>query len=310
MSFDFFNNSCDLSEQNGFSGNRLDRLGEQRDALDAAALSRRADARFYVMAGHGQLLKSVTPFDPLFTANEVMSLNGDPVGAYLLGLQEDGAPEFALSVPAQETYHDGILSVDLRSITRAGVLVGQNIGAVAQARALVSWHGSHRYCARCGTASKVIQAGYARHCSACDINHFPRTDPVAIMLAVDGDYCLLGRSPTFPELMVSCLAGFIEVGETMEEAVRREIFEEAGVRTRRVRYHSTQAWPFPSSLMMGCFAEAISTEITLDDELEMCRWFSRAETRHILARNHFEGIWSPPEMAIAHQLMRGFVEGF
>lgn len=306
---DFFDAACDLSDKNGFTGNSLDRLGEQRDTLDFDALISSENAKFYVVVGHGQLVKSTKPFVATFTAEDIQTLGEDMHQAHLLGLTENGDPEFALGIAPREEFPDNMEAIDLRSATRAGVLMGQNVGALAQARSLVAWHRNSQFCPKCGTKTNSIQAGYARRCEPCGITHFPRTDPVSIMIAVDGDRCLLGRSPHFPENMVSALAGFIEVGETIEEAVRREILEEAGVECRRVRYHSSQPWPFPSSLMIGCFAEATSTDIKLDDELELCRWFSRDETRAILENTHPEGFWAPPETAIAHQLMRSFVRG-
>lgn len=299
----------DLSSMNGFSGNTLNRLGEQRNALDLAALNGDERSRYYVLSEQRQLIKATHPFDALFTRAEVLALGGNPDEAYLLGCRDDGTAEFALAVQRQEEYPDHIQAVDLRTLTRAGILVGERLGAIAQARSLVLWHDTHQYCAQCGSKTQVAQAGYARRCITCEANHFPRTDPVVIMLAIDDDRCLLGRGSAFPENMVSCLAGFIEVGETAEEAVRRELFEESGVKTSHVRYHSSQPWPFPSSLMIGFYADAISTTIKTDDELEMCRWFTREETRAILAKEHKEGFWSPPQMAIAHQLMKGFVEG-
>ena len=306
---DFFNAACDLSDKNGFTGNSLDRLGEQRDTLDFDALVSAKNAKFYVVAGHRQLIKSTKPFVARFTAEDIQTLGEDMYQAHLLGLTENGDPEFALGIAPREEFPANMEAIDLRSATRAGVLMDQDVGALAQARSLVAWHRNSQFCPKCGTKTKVIQAGYARRCEPCGITHFPRTDPVSIMIAVDEDRCLLGRSPHFPENMVSALAGFIEVGETIEEAVRREILEEAGVKCRRVRYHSSQPWPFPSSLMLGCFAEAVSTDIKLDDELELCRWFSRDETRAILENTHPEGFWAPPKTAIAHQLMRSFVEG-
>lgn len=306
---DFFNAACDLSDKNGFTGNMLDRMGEQRDTLDFDTLTNHENAKFYIVVGHGQLVKSTEPFNAIFSAEDIQTLGEDTSQGYLLGLTENGDPEFALGIAPREDFPAGMGAIDLRSATRGGILRNQEVGAIAQARSLVAWHHNSQFCPKCGTKTEVIQAGYARRCEPCGMTHFPRTDPVSIMLAVDGDRCLLGRSPHFPENMVSALAGFIEVGETVEEAVRREILEEAGIRCGRVRYHSSQPWPFPSSLMIGCFAEATTTNITLDDELDLCRWFTRDETHAILENTHPKGFWAPPETAIAHQLMRSFVEG-
>jgi NAD+ diphosphatase len=157
--------------------------------------------------------------------------------------------------------------------------------------------------------SLPVRGGGGRVCQNCGAEHFPRVDPVVIMLAVQGERCLLGRQPRFAPGMYSALAGFLEPGETIEEAVRRETKEEAGIHIGRVRYHSSQAWPFPSSLMIGCHAEAISTEVVRDAaELEDCRWFERDEVRLMLAGAHPQGLVTPPRMAIAHQLIRGFAE--
>jgi NAD+ diphosphatase len=147
----------------------------------------------------------------------------------------------------------------------------------ATARAIYNWHRTHQFCAACGAASLVAQAGWERHCPACGAKHFPRTDPVVIMLVTRGNRLLLGRSAGWPEGMYSALAGFIEPGETLETAVAREVLEETGLHTRNIRYIASQPWPFPNSLMFGCTAEADSDEITLDDELEDARWLSREE---------------------------------
>lgn len=144
---------------------------------------------------------------------------------------------------------------------------------------------------------------------ACGAQHFPRTDPVVIMLAHDGDRCLLGRQPHFLQGMWSCLAGFIEPGENIEEATRREIAEEAGIRCGRVRYLGSQPWPFPMSLMIGCHVEALSTGLSVDrTELEAARWFARAEAAAMLDRRHPDGLTTPPPWAIAHHIIRAWVE--
>jgi len=149
--------------------------------------------------------------------------------------------------------------------------------------------------------------GYKRVCTGCEAQLFPRTDPVAIMLAVTPDKCLLGRSPHFPPGMYSCLAGFIEPGETIEDAVRRETFEESGIRIGRVAYHASQPWPFPHSLMIGCFGEALTHDVDPDrEELEDCRWFFRDEVAAIIAGTHPDGILMPPPGAIASHLVRAW----
>lgn len=148
----------------------------------------------------------------------------------------------------------------------------------ASARALLEWHRAHRFCARCGAGSEPAQAGWQRDCPACGASHFPRTDPVVIMLITHGNSVLMGRSHAWPEGMYSLLAGFVEPGETVEAAVRREVFEEAGVRVGAVSYLASQPWPFPASLMLGCHGAALGNEITIDPkEIEDARWMSREE---------------------------------
>jgi NAD+ diphosphatase len=174
---------------------------------------------------------------------------------------------------------------------------------------MLDWHQRHRFCANCGERSRVSSAGWRRDCAACGAQHFPRVDPVVIMLAVDGDRCLLGRQPRFAVGMYSALAGFLEPGETIESAVRREIMEEAGISCGEVTYFASQPWPFPSSLMIGCFAQARDTDIVVDlTELEDARWFSRAEVAQMLADTHPGGMSSPKPFAIAYHLMKAFVE--
>jgi NAD+ diphosphatase len=155
----------------------------------------------------------------------------------------------------------------------------------------------------------VVEAGWKRACPACKAEHFPRTDPVAIMLAVRGDRGLLGRSGRFAATMWSCLAGFVEPGESLEDAVRRETLEEAGIRCGRVKYLYSQPWPFPMSLMNGCLAEALGDDIKMDaNELVDCRWFSKDECAAMLMRKHPDGLTCPPPVAIAHHIIRTWVE--
>jgi NAD+ diphosphatase len=196
--------------------------------------------------------------------------------------------------------------VDLRgAMTR---LPAPEAGLAATARALVNWHRTHGFCSSCGARSALHQAGWQRKCPACGASHFPRTDPVVIMLVRHGNRVLLGRTPGWPEGMYSALAGFIEPGETPESAVRREVLEETGIRLTSVRYVAAQPWPFPNSLMLGFVAEAASEAITLDDELEDARWLSREEMVAVRAGLHPE-IKAPRRGAIAHHLMQAWLSG-
>ena len=190
-----------------------------------------------------------------------------------------------------------------------GLLPAAQLGLLAQARSLLGWHESHPFCARCGQATGIDLGGIRRRCAACDALHFPRVDPVVIMLAIHGEDCLLGRSHHFDPGRYSALAGFMEPGETIEGAVRRETEEESGIRIGEVVYFASQPWPFVSSLMIACHAEALTREIRMDEsELDDCRWFSRAEVRQMLAGAHPQEFTAPPEMAIANRLLAAFAE--
>ena len=176
------------------------------------------------------------------------------------------------------------------------------------ARSLVDWHARHRFCARCGQPTKVTKGGWQRTCAACGADHFPRVDPVTIMLVEHEGNILLGRQPRFPPRRFSALAGFVEPGESIEEAVAREIFEEAGVRVRDVSYVASQPWPFPSQLMIGCHSHADDPALTIDaTEIEEARWFSRAEVAAAM-KAQAEGredaaFLAPPPHAVAHHLL-------
>jgi NAD+ diphosphatase len=190
------------------------------------------------------------------------------------------------------------------------LLPPEELGPLGEAKSLLYWHQRHRFCSACGAPSRMAAGGWRRECDACAAQHFPRTDPVVIMLAVRGDACLLGRQARFVPGMYSCLAGFVEPGETIEEAVRRETREEAGIGIGRVDYLCSQPWPFPSSLMIGCLAEALDEALAIDrQELEDARWFGRTEAALILAGKHPDGLICPPPIAIAHHLLGAFVTG-
>jgi NAD+ diphosphatase len=177
---------------------------------------------------------------------------------------------------------------------------------LATAKSMFEWRRRHKHCANCGEPTEVMEGGWKRGCPACNAEHFPRTDPVVIMLPVHGDRCMLGRGAVWPKGIFSALAGFLEPGETIEEACARELHEEAGLTATSVRYHSTQPWPYPSSLMIGLIAEVDGDQATPDQtELAEVMWFTRAEARDLL-EGKTEGVMAPGAMAIAHQLIRAW----
>ena len=294
----------------GFAGNRIDRQSETRsDDSAAKALADPAAKLLLVAAGRICLKLNGGAFDPYYGIMESEKLVPRLDQAVLLGWSENGP---LLAVPAGvdlENLPQDIKAIDYRSVNVQGLLDEAGLGALAQAGALIAWHGSHRFCGRCGAPTEMRAGGYKRVCTNCGSEHFPRTDPVAIMLAVTADRCVLGRSPHFAPGMYSALAGFIEPGETIENAVRREVLEESGIRLGRVVYHASQPWPFPYSLMIGCFGEALNEDLRFDSrELEDCRWFTRNEVREILAGSSGSGVFVPPRAAIAHHLIRAWAE--
>lgn len=306
--------SLDASALTGYGVNGLDRLAARRDdAPFVADLATAAGTRHLVFHGDIPLLrKRGETHDPFFQLAEIAGL-GAVRETVLLGRDEDGAMFGSLlEAPAAESGEGAqdMISMDLRSIAAQGLLPAPTLGAMAECKSLLYWHARHRFCSNCGAPTRLAASGWRRECDACEAQHFPRTDPVAIMLIVDGDSCLLGRQARFPAGMYSALAGFVEPGETIEHAVRREISEESAIVVGRVAYHASQPWPFPASLMIGCFGEALSREVVIDrTELEDARWFSRAEAQAMFEGRHEGGLLAPSRLAIAWHLLRAFAEG-
>ncbi|RWX76588.1 NAD(+) diphosphatase [Neorhizobium lilium] len=296
-----------------FAGNRLDRQAEYR-ADDCVEKALAADGTHIlaftgprlILKHDGQIL------DPLFSPYELAELQPDFDNAVLLGYKENGEPRIAVPVLiAPEELASHYKPTEARALFRDALVDEELQGEAAQAVGLLNWNAANRFCGKCGSTTEMKIGGYKRVCTQCQHMLFPRTDPVVIMLTVDveNDRCLLGRSHHFQEGMYSCLAGFLEPGETIENAVRRETFEEAGIRVGRVRYHASQPWPMPHSLMIGCYSEAISVDITIDpQEMQDVRWFSRAEASAMLDAPPESQYFAPVKGAIAHRLLRDWIE--
>jgi NAD+ diphosphatase len=284
-----------------FSGNPLDRASERRS--DAAWLQAQARAGLYL------------PFwqtRPFIAGDRVKfqpwQSQWDGATCIFLGL-DDGQPLFAVDLPGEtEPVLSGGSFQEMRA--SAFVLPLRDTAIAGQAKALLDWHKRHGFCANCGNKTQSQDGGYRRVCPNCGAEHFPRTDPVVIMLPVfrheDGsEECLIGRNKRFPPLLYSAFAGFVEPGESMEEAVRRELCEEVNLRVGAVSYHATQPWPFPSSIMLGCYAQALTRDFTIDGhEIEAARWLSKEEARSRLANQIEDEMRLPVTIAIAHHLIK------
>ena len=284
-----------------FSGHPLDRADHVRCDAELLAEARR-DGRAMLLrldglvpAGAGEALGWM----PLSAAD------GDAETVFLGML--GGHPAFA-AVPDHGDPDPAF--THRRTWEAIGQLGAADLALYGGARSIVDWHARHRFCARCGQPTAMAKGGWQRDCASCGAQHFPRVDPVAIMLVEHDGALLLGRQTRFPPGRYSALAGFIEPGETIEEAVAREVMEEAGVRVRDVRYIASQPWPFPSQLMIGCHALADARDLTLDvTEIEDARWFTRAEVAEAMAAGEGGAFAPAPPQAIAHHMLRWWLEG-
>ncbi|GEO99176.1 NAD(+) diphosphatase [Methylobacterium haplocladii] len=301
---------ADAYDRLGFVKSRLVRHGAEREHVAVPPVDAPGTG-ILLFAGDRVILRPGETPTALLTPDEAARRPDGPLTIFL-GRFED-RPVFATALPedAAESFPEPDFRIsDLRGIAAQGAVAAEELGLLATAKSVLAWHGRNGFCSNCGTATEPKAGGFRRECPACGMHHFPRTDPVVIMLVHRGDACLIGRGPHFPGTMYSCLAGFVEPGETIEDAVRRETFEETGIAVGSVRYRASQPWPFPSSLMIGCVAEATTEVITRDPlELAEARWVSRAELRTMFDACHPEGITAPQPLAIAHLLLRDFLDG-
>ncbi|MEO8300754.1 MAG: NAD(+) diphosphatase [Rhizomicrobium sp.] len=284
-----------------FSGNPLDRASYRRG--DEAWLGEQAESGLFLPFWQNRLfvVDERAGFLPWREAWQSHT-------RIFLGLDGEQAL-FAVDIPGEEEPQLGQGAfAEMRSA--AFVLPGRDTAIAGQAKALLDWHKRHGFCSNCGAATQLRDAGYRRLCPECGAEHFPRTDPVVIMLPVfkaedGGSECLVGRNLRFPPGLFSAFAGFVEPGESMEEAVRRELQEEVNLKTGAVHYHATQPWPFPSSLMLGCYAQALSRDFAIDNnEIEAARWLSKDEARARLAHQIEDELKLPATIAIAHHLIK------
>jgi len=299
------------SRANAYTGSPLDRCSGQRDDADFIAAALANDSAIFAPVWRARsLMRGVEqglPEAVLLSRSgaEAVRMAGGPWA--FLGLWQE-RPVFAVDCSTTDDPlpllppEMGAFS-DLRGV--AGLLPEGEASVLAHARGLMHWRVKNRFCGVCGTPTEPRSAGNATACPGCGAQHFPRTDPAVIMLVMRGDSCLLGHSTRFPTVtMYSTLAGFVEPGESFEEAVRREVMEESGIHVGQVSYHSSQPWPFPSSIMIGFHAEGLSEEITIDpEELRDARWFTRDELR-----NHANlGFSLPRADSIARRLIEDWL---
>lgn len=293
----------------------LERLSLSRSTLDRAAVRRTdpqlietllADPGTRVALFHeGESAVSEGPTLQLYTAASVTELkNVSPY--FFLGVDAEGHGYLAVAVAERPEVSEGVRWAPLREV--GALLDDTGAGIFTTAVALIAWHRFHQHCANCGAATEVTQGGWVRQCPACNREHYPRTDPAVIMTVVGpDDRVLLGRQAAWPEHRYSTLAGFVEPGESLEDAVRREVAEESGVLVGAVHYRGSQPWPFPSSLMLGFRGEAISGEIRVDQvEIDDARWWSRDELQADIKAGK---LVLPPAVSIARRLIEDWFGG-
>jgi NAD+ diphosphatase len=287
-----------ITHHPGFTGSPLDRADRLRNDAEgyAAVLN---DWR-------GRLL-GLDGLDPMIASEgglvwQSMAEAAADAELILLGLMDD-RPHFVALTKSR-----GDIMRSPAMFRALSLLPAEDAAIYGTARSVIDWHNNHRHCGRCGTPTVLFRAGWGRRCDSCNTEHFPRTDPVVIMLAEFEGKALVGRQSRFPPGNYSALAGFLEPGESIEEAVRRELFEESGVRTGAVRYVASQPWPFGSQLMIACIADAEDDKITLDtNELEDAMWVTRDDAIAALAGDEGARFKAPPPFAIAHTLLRRWV---
>ncbi len=297
------------SRPNAYTGSPLDRAGVRRNDTSWIAERRADPASVFVPVWRARNLLRETatgaPEAVFPTARDADSLRDADLPWAFLGVDE-GRAVFTVDVSALETPSTPVAGAAFTDLRMVGAgMKATDAAILAHARGLLHWRARHRFCGLCGAPCEPQSAGHVMACTGCQTHHFPRTDPAVIMLVTSGDRALLGHSQRFPKSqMYSTLAGFVEPGESLEEAVAREVVEESGIIVGQVQYHSSQPWPFPGSIMLGFYAEGLTEEIVIDpEELTDARWFTRAEMR--APKDH--GFLLPRQDSIARRLIEDWM---
>lgn len=299
----------------------FDRMSGQRTDKEWVKRQRQTEsAKFLILVDARPVLLQIESgragFIRWFSSAEITLLGLEGEEVLLLGSDPEGIPYFSLSISErtakkrQDRWRELEGNSELRGLAIDGAMSSEELSLVGQAKALAHWNLTQKCCGKCGAGTKSRDGGWRRQCWSCGQSYFPRSDPAVIMLVTDGARFILGKEERFQERFMSVIAGFVEPGESIEHAVRRETMEETGIEVGEVKYVASQPWPFPHNIMIGCRAEALTTEFTLNDsELMDARWVSREDARLMLDKIHPEDINVPPPISIAHMLISQFADG-
>ena len=290
-----------------FSQSPLNRLDNLRGSVENFFTENKSSQSIFILINEDKLIMKDDKADCFFNFNEISSLGVIFDEMILLGTSND---KYYFTKEISNDFAKKYNSIDLRSYALANTSLLDDVSILAQAFSILKWHETHKFCPACGGRNIFMKAGWRLDCSECGREHFPRVDPVVIMLVTHNDYCLLGSGIKFQSNRYSCLAGFIEPGETIEDAARRELFEEAGVVGLDVKYICSQPWPFPFNLMIGVHVIAKDKKLTIDyEELSDARWVKKSDVLEVLNGSLDLGFTLPPEIAIAWTLLDYWVNG-
>lgn len=289
-----------------FSQNPLDRLDQVRRNKDEVERLKEMDTSLFLLLANGSVIYNRETKQCFFTKNELKQLNIYDNHIALLG-RENNINYFTLSF--KDSLFEPFAKAPIRDFVKHNFLEEKRLGIIAQAACLLNWHESHQYCSSCGGETLISFVGWRRDCQDCHKQHFPEVEPVVIMNVTYGDYCLLGNGIRFNQTRYSCLAGFMESGESIEDAARRELYEEAGVIGLEVEYKMSQPWPFPSTLMIGLHVKAKDKKLTIDyHELNDAKWVHKNDVKAILSGDESFGFTLPEKIAIARNLLEVWIE--